>query len=90
MELLDLPLLGMKFTWSQPNEGVVSRLDRILVSDGWWGYWGTITQWVLPRDVSDHYHVIVKYDNQLWGLKPIWFNNHWLSHLDFHELVLNF
>ncbi|GAU38725.1 hypothetical protein TSUD_396540 [Trifolium subterraneum] len=40
MNLLDLPLLGRRFTWFQPNGGAVSRLDRFLVSKGWLDAWG--------------------------------------------------
>lgn len=40
MGLLDFPLLGRRFTWCQPNWGAMSRLDRFLLSDGWWDLWG--------------------------------------------------
>jgi hypothetical protein len=33
--LVDLPLMGRKFTWVQPNGNCMSRLDRVLVSEGW-------------------------------------------------------
>jgi mannosylglycoprotein endo-beta-mannosidase len=33
--LLDLPLLGRKYTWVQPNGASMSRLDRMLVSSNW-------------------------------------------------------
>lgn len=36
MDLLDLPLFRRSFTWYQPFGGVASRLDMILISDGWW------------------------------------------------------
>jgi exonuclease III len=35
--LIDLPLLGRKFTWMQPNGRCMSRLDRVLVSHNWHG-----------------------------------------------------
>lgn len=35
MFLFDLPLLGRKFTWFLPNGPAMSRLDRILLSEGW-------------------------------------------------------
>jgi exonuclease III len=60
--LVDLPLLGRKFTWIQPNGNCMSRLDRILVSDGWLAEWGSVTLWGLKRDVSDHCPIILKYD----------------------------
>jgi hypothetical protein len=35
LELVDLPLLGRRFTWYHPNGRVMSRIDRMLVSDEW-------------------------------------------------------
>lgn len=35
LNLIDLPLLGRRFTWVRPNGSVMSRLDRILVSEEW-------------------------------------------------------
>ncbi|MCI18564.1 reverse transcriptase [Trifolium medium] len=65
MGLLDLPLLGRRFTWFQPNGGAMNQLDRFLVSDGWWDFWGEPSQWALARDVSDHYPIIMRYSSQL-------------------------
>jgi len=31
-ELLDIPMVGRKFTWYKPNGTVKSRIDRIIVS----------------------------------------------------------
>jgi hypothetical protein len=85
--LMDLPLMGCKFTWVQPNGNCMSRLDRILVSDGWLAEWGSVTLWGLKRDVSDHCPIVVKYDGYDWGPKPFRFNNHWLSNKDLPILV---
>lgn len=32
----------------------MSRLDLVMVSDGWWDSWGVASLWALDRDVSDH------------------------------------
>lgn len=60
MNLLDLPLLGRKFNWFHLNSGSVSRLDNILVSNGWWDRRGIDAQWALPRDVYDHCPIFLK------------------------------
>jgi hypothetical protein len=65
----------------------MSRLDRILVSDGWLAEWGSVTLWALKRDVSDHCPIILKYDGYDWGPKPFRFNNHWLLNKDLPNLV---
>jgi hypothetical protein len=64
MGLFDSPLLVKYFTWSQPNGGAMSRLDRFLLSDGWGDLWGVPTQWALSRDVSDHCPVVLRYSDQ--------------------------
>jgi hypothetical protein len=33
LELVDLPILGRKFTWYHESGRAMSRLDRILISD---------------------------------------------------------
>lgn len=43
MKLIGLPLIGWKFTWFLPYDGVASRLDRILASNGWLDFWGLKT-----------------------------------------------
>ncbi|MCH85435.1 cytochrome P450, partial [Trifolium medium] len=79
--------LGERFTWFQPNGGAMSRLDRFPMSDGWWDLWGEPSQWALPRDVSDHCPIILRYSSQLWGPKPFRFNNFWLDHRGLRDFV---
>jgi exonuclease III len=85
--LIDLPLLGRKFTWMQPNGRCMSRLDRVLVSHNWNDIWGNVSLWGLKRDVSDHCPIIVKYDGNDWGPKPFRFNNFWLNNKAFPKVV---
>ncbi|MCH80359.1 endonuclease/exonuclease/phosphatase family protein, partial [Trifolium medium] len=87
MELLDLPVLGHKFTWLHPNGLSMSRIDRALVSEDWLSLWGQPSLWVLPRSVSDHCPLILRCGNVDWGPRPFRFNNHWLQHGDFKRLV---
>lgn len=83
---INLPLFGKNFTYYQSNGRTTSRLDKILMYDGYWEL-GEASQWILPKDVSDHYPTILKYFNQLWSLIPFRFNNHWIAHGDFDEMV---
>ena len=39
MELIDLPLVGRKYTWYRTNGSAKSRLDRILVTRDWEDVW---------------------------------------------------
>jgi endonuclease/exonuclease/phosphatase family metal-dependent hydrolase len=89
LELVDLTLIGRTFTWFHPNGITMSRLDRILVSNPWFDVWGAPAAWVLDRDVADHCPLVLKYNNSDWGPKPFRFNNFWLQHRDFKQLVTN-
>jgi hypothetical protein len=81
MRLVDLPLLARRFTWIHANGLSMSRIDRCLVSLEW------LEVWVLPRDVSDHCPIVLKHSNLDWGPKPFRFNNYWLAHKNFLEVV---
>lgn len=50
MELLDIPILGRKFTWVRPNGQQMSRLDRFWLSPEWLNRWPDHVQDVLKRD----------------------------------------
>jgi hypothetical protein len=40
LDLIDLPLLGRRFTWFHANGRLMSRIDRMLVSPDWLDRWG--------------------------------------------------
>ncbi|GAU43110.1 hypothetical protein TSUD_373050 [Trifolium subterraneum] len=90
LELMDLPLLGRCFTWFQPSGRAMSRLDRVLISDEWAFRWGLGSCWVLPREVSDHCPLILKYNHGDWGPKPFRFNNYWLENKNLKPVVESF
>lgn len=48
MELEDLNVLGLRFTWYYPNERSMSRIDRMLISEEWGQVWGENALRVLP------------------------------------------
>jgi hypothetical protein len=89
LELEDLPLICRTFTWFHPNGVAMSRLDRMLISNSWFDVWGVLCVWVLMRDVADHCPLVLKYSSSDLGPKPFRFNNFWLQHRDFKELVSN-
>lgn len=54
-ELIDLPLLGRKFTWSNNQERVaMSRIDRFLLSKEWDEHFVGAISTALSTLISDH------------------------------------
>jgi exonuclease III len=90
LEVVDLPIVGRLFTWCHASGCAMSRIDRILISDEWAHRWGNVSLWSLPRDVSDHCPLILKYSHDDWGPKPFRFNNFWLENKKFIEIVESF
>ncbi|GAU46303.1 hypothetical protein TSUD_283280 [Trifolium subterraneum] len=87
MELVDIPVLGKKFTWFNSDCSAMSRLDRFLLSEGFIEKGGISNQWVGNRDISDHCPIWLESSNINWGPKPFKFNNCWLEHSDFLPFV---
>jgi hypothetical protein len=87
MELVDLPVLGKKFTWYNSDSTVLSRLDRFLLSEGFIELGGFTNQWAGDRDISDHCPIWLESSNLNCGPKPFKFNNCWLEHADFIPFV---
>jgi len=58
--MVDLPIVGKKFTWYKSDGSAKSRLDTILVSEEWLQVWPMSKQYVQPREVSDHCAIVVK------------------------------
>ena len=86
-ELVDIPLVGRKFTWFKPNGLVKSRIDRVLVSKEWLEFWPNNQQFVLSRSISDHCAVILKEVSEDWGPKPFRCLDVWQKDRRFKEFV---
>lgn len=57
-KLIDLPLVGKKFTWYEPDNKK-SRLDRFLVEEHWLIKIKDLQQMGLKRSVSDHIPILL-------------------------------
>jgi hypothetical protein len=88
LELVDMSLVWRSFSWFHPNGVAMSRLDRVLLSNGWFNKWPNPFVRVLARDVSDHCPLVVRYNSSDWGPKAFRFNNFWLHHKSFKDLVV--
>ena len=85
--LLDIPIVGMKYTWFKANGSAKSRLDRVLVSEEWIQKWPMCKQYIQPREVSDHCAVVVKSMLKDWGPRPFRSIDAWFMESNFKELV---
>jgi exonuclease III len=54
MDLIDIPVLGKKFTWFQYDGRAASRLDGFLLSEELISKCNVNAQWVGERDISYH------------------------------------
>lgn len=73
--LIDLPLIGRKFTWYKSDRKTMSRLDRFLITKNWLNSWCDLSQWGLQRSVSDHCTIVLKEINL--GPKPFHMMRYW-------------
>ena len=86
--LMDTPLEGGKFTWSNNRESpAMSRIDRFLYSDDWEDRYPTVVQKRLPKLLSDHCPIMLESGKFLRGKRPFRFEIMWLKAEDFGEMV---
>lgn len=79
VHLEDVNPLGQKFTWYRSNGVAMSMIDRVLITEECLNVWGVCTLWALPRDVSDHYSLVLKVGSPDWGSIFFLFNNYWIQ-----------
>jgi len=87
LELVDIPMIGRRFTWYNSQGNVRSRLDRMLVSLDWLDLQPDSKQFGMDRTVSDHCALVLKYDSLNWGPKPFRSLDVWESYPGFLERV---
>jgi len=58
-------LVGVSLGFNSLVLRVLSRLDRIPISEALWDRWDPASQWVLPCDVSDHSPLVLRYSSTL-------------------------
>ena len=86
--LLDIPLAGGVFTWSNNREiSSMSRLDRFLFTADWNVGFVHISQKRLVRLSSDHFPVLLECGNIQRRSRPFRFENMWLKAEGFEDLV---
>jgi hypothetical protein len=87
MEVVDIPVTGKIFSLFSSYGSAMSRLDRLLLSEGFIKKGDITNQWIGDRDISDHCPIWLVCSTLDWGPKPFRFNNCWLEHPDFLSFV---
>lgn len=85
-KLVDLPLLGKKFTLFEPDNKR-SRLDRFLPEESWLVKLKDLQQQGLKRSISDHILVLLANESIDWGPRPFKFINAWFKKEDCKRLI---
>ncbi|TYH95086.1 hypothetical protein ES332_A12G083300v1 [Gossypium tomentosum] len=85
-KLIDLPLVGKKFTWYGPDNKK-SRLDRFLVEEHWLIKIKDLQQMGLKRSVSDYIPILLADAEIDWGPRPFKFINGWLRNKECASLI---
>lgn len=85
--LLDLPIVGKKFTWFKSNGSAKSRLDKVLVFEEWLDKWPMCKQYIQRREISDHCAIVVKSLVKDWGPKPFRAIDVWFMERGFCKMV---
>ncbi|KAK2652355.1 hypothetical protein Ddye_012211 [Dipteronia dyeriana] len=79
-KVVDIPLSGMAFTWTNSRGNAVwARLDRLLLSLSLLVWFPKLTQRGLSRSLSNHCLILLGEPSVDWGLCPFWFYNCWLE-----------
>lgn len=87
LELIDFPLLGRRFTWSNERQNVtLTRIDRVLVSGEWEAVFPQFQLTPASTNISDHCPLILK-KMQPSHYKAFRFENHWLKSQEFDGVV---
>lgn len=77
--LVDLPLVGRRFTWYRGDGYSMSRIDRFLLSEAWCLRWPNSIQIAQLPGLSDHCVIVLSVDDQNWGPKPFQMLKCWVN-----------
>jgi hypothetical protein len=87
LDLLEVPLHGMSFTWSnKQREPLLQRLDWFFISQEWSVVLPETQAKTMPRDISDHVPCLVSIKSNIPKPKIFIFENYWLEFEGFRNV----
>ncbi|GJW56280.1 putative RNA-directed DNA polymerase, eukaryota, reverse transcriptase zinc-binding domain protein, partial [Tanacetum coccineum] len=89
LNLIDIPLGGFRFTWTDKWASKMSKLDRFLVNNCVFDVFPHLVGTVLEKGVPDHRPILLKESVVDYGPTPFRFFHSWLDIDGFHDLVIN-
>ncbi|KAL4304595.1 hypothetical protein GQ457_10G009920 [Hibiscus cannabinus] len=88
--LIDLPLIGGKYTWgNNRDEPTFVRLDRFLLSSDFEETFPNIVQKLLNKSLSDHNAILLCEEVINWGPKPFRVFNFWCNEKGYDDTVFS-
>ncbi|GJW89550.1 RNA-directed DNA polymerase, eukaryota [Tanacetum coccineum] len=85
--LVDIPLGGFNFTWTDMWGTKMSKLDWFMISESFYEVFPHTTGVVLEKGILDHRPILLKESNTDYGPTPFRFFHSWLEMDGFHDLV---
>lgn len=90
LELINLPMHGRNYTWSNGRESpTMAKLDRCLISMNWSLLFPNSTQRTLPNSSSDHCPVLYQASTTFKRSAMFRVENFWLQSQQFKDFVKN-
>nr|GEU42927.1 RNA-directed DNA polymerase, eukaryota [Tanacetum cinerariifolium] len=87
--LIDIPLGGYSFTWSDKYVSKMSKLDRFLVSQGTLDLFPNLIGLVLHRNISDHRPILLKDAHVDYDPTPFRLYHSWFLEDDFQAVIVD-
>ena len=88
--LVELPLKGRKYTWSNMQQvPILEKLDWFFTSASWTVSYPNTLVYPLVKPTSDHLPCVISIDTNIPRAKIFRFENYWMQHSDFKDIVAN-
>ncbi|XP_071705333.1 uncharacterized protein [Rutidosis leptorrhynchoides] len=87
--LVEIPLVGKRYTRISDDGTQFSKLDRFFVSNTLFSHWDCLSVILLDRKLSDHSPLLLKNGQIDFGPKPIRIFNSWLEEKGAEEIIIN-